>query len=98
MTHATVAASPVATVRARERAGRCARTDRVLLLLSVAGPEEHGRLIDELITANMPVAESIAARYRRRGIPDEDLEQVAYLALVRVARDYDPSRGRDFLA
>ena len=44
------------------------------------------------------VAESVAARYRRRGIPDQDLEQVAYLALVRVAHSYDPSRGHDFLS
>jgi RNA polymerase sigma-B factor len=40
----------------------------------------------------------VAARYRRRGIPDEDLEQVACLALVRAARRFDPARGHDFLS
>jgi RNA polymerase sigma-B factor len=55
-------------------------------------------LIDELIRLNMPVARSIAVRYRRRGIPDDDLEQVAYLALVRVAHTYDHASGHDFLS
>jgi len=86
------------TRRGRERAGRAERTAEVLDRLSRAGPTERDRLIGELVAVNMPVAESIAARYRRRGIPDEDLEQVAYLALVRVARSYDPDRGHDFLS
>jgi RNA polymerase sigma-B factor len=54
--------------------------------------------LDELIRLNMPVARSIAYRYRSRGIAVEDLEQVAYVALVRVARSYDHSAGHDFLS
>jgi RNA polymerase sigma-B factor len=46
----------------------------------------------------MPVAQSVAGRYRRRGIPVEDLEQVAYLALTRVAHAFESSRGHDFLS
>ncbi|CUR57953.1 Sigma-70 region 4 domain protein [metagenome] len=46
----------------------------------------------------MGVARAIAARYRNRGICDEDLEQVAYLALVRVAHAYDHSCGCDFMS
>lgn len=84
--------------RARERADRAERTQDLLDRMEGAGPRTRDRLVDELIDVNMPVAESIAARYRRRGIADEDLQQVAYLALVRVAHSYDSTRGHDFLS
>lgn len=45
----------------------------------------------------MPVAETIAGRYSRRGIAAEDICQVAYLALVRAALRFDPGRGTPFL-
>ena len=47
---------------------------------------------------NMCVAEAIASRYRGRGIAREDLEQVAYLALVKAVRGFDVLRGGDFLS
>jgi RNA polymerase sigma-B factor len=82
-----------------ERRDRAERTDDVLSRIDAARDEsERERLIEELIRLNMPVARSIAVRYRRRGIPDDDLEQVAYLALVRVAHSYDHSGGHDFLS
>lgn len=46
----------------------------------------------------MPVARSIAARFRSRGLDEQDLEQVAFLALTRAARRYDPDHERGFLA
>lgn len=46
----------------------------------------------------MGVARSVASRYANRGIEEEDLLQVAYLALTRAARDFDPQRDQDFLA
>lgn len=55
-------------------------------------------LRDHLVRVNMGVARSIASRYANRGIDEEDLLQVAYLALTRAARDYDTSRDDDFLA
>ncbi len=84
--------------RSRERLDRAERTNELLELIDRAGDREKKHLIDQLIEVNMPVAESVAARFRRRGIPDDDLEQVAYLALVRVAHTYDRSRGHDFLS
>lgn len=47
---------------------------------------------------NMPVARAIAHRYRHRGLSEEDLDQVAYLALVKAARRFDPGRADDFLS
>ncbi|GEP40541.1 RNA polymerase sigma factor [Nocardioides psychrotolerans] len=41
---------------------------------------------------------AVARRYRGRGIADEDLQQVACLALVRAVRRFDAGHDRDFLA
>jgi RNA polymerase sigma-B factor len=87
-----------ALTRSRERFDRAERTKELLDLIEEAEGRAKKELIDQLIQVNMPVAESVAARFRRRGIPDDDLEQVAYLALVRVAHAYDQSRGHDFLS
>lgn len=54
-------------------------------------------LLDEVVVLNIPVARSLAARYRDRGQPQEDLEQVAYLALTRAVHDFHPDRGEDLL-
>jgi len=88
-----------ATDHLHERRDRAARTEEVLDRLDDASSDAQRRdLIDELIRLNMPVARSIAVRYRRRGISDDDLEQVAYLALVRVAHNFDRAAGHDFLS
>ena len=36
-------------------------------------------------------------RFRNRGVPDDDLDQVASLALVRAAQRFDPDKADDFL-
>lgn len=59
---------------------------------------ERQRLLHDVTRANMPIARSIARRYRGRGLNEEDLEQVAYLALVYAVRHFDPTRGNDFLS
>jgi RNA polymerase sigma-B factor len=56
------------------------------------------RSVEELVHANLGIARSIALRYRNRGIPLEDLEQVARLGLVKAAQNFDPTRRNDFLA
>lgn len=62
-----------------------------------SGPERD-RLLDEVVLLNMCVARSVAARYRNRGVPQEDLEQVAQMALVRCVRKYDADRDHDLLS
>lgn len=52
---------------------------------------------DRLVVSHMAVARSIASRYRNRGVADDDLDAVAYLALVKAASRYDPAAGT-FLA
>jgi RNA polymerase sigma-B factor len=46
----------------------------------------------------MPVAAQVAARYRGRGVSQEDLNQVAYLGLVKAVQRFDFAPDRDFLS
>jgi RNA polymerase sigma-B factor len=94
-----VATTHPAHARACERSSRARRTAHILDELDrTTCPDRREHLFDELVEVNMGVARSIAARYRNRGIGDDDLVQVAYLALVRSARTYDHSTGHDFLS
>ncbi|VXC58064.1 sigma-70 family RNA polymerase sigma factor [Nocardioides sp. AX2bis] len=82
-------------------AERSARTTELLAAAATAAgtgdPAERDRLLDAVVELNMQVAEAVARRYAQRGIPLEDLTQVAYLALVRSVATYDPDRGEDLL-
>lgn len=51
-----------------------------------------------LIEHALPLARSLAARYRYTRQPREDLEQVASLALVKAVDGFDPERGASFAA
>jgi RNA polymerase sigma-B factor len=73
-------------------------TARLFELARDADAEECQRHEDEIIRTNMTVASDCARRYRGRGIATDDLEQVAYLGLVKAVRAFDPARGYDFLA
>ncbi len=46
----------------------------------------------------MPMAVDATRRFRGRGIATDDLEQVAYLGLVKAVQGFDPDRGHDFLS
>ena len=59
---------------------------------------ERKRLRDEVVVLNMGVARAIAARYRDRGIAEDDLLQAAYVGLVKAVQGFDPSYERDFLS
>ena len=88
------------TTRLRQdlpREVRRQETTRLFELAATATGEERDRLIDEVIIINTSVARTIAKRYANRGVPLEDLEQVAYLALVRAARKFDGELAEDFL-
>jgi RNA polymerase sigma-B factor len=78
------------------------RAERTALLLrtaaSASSATERARCEERVIEVNMPVAAQIAARYRGRGVPQEDLEQVAYLALVKSVHRYEYAEDRDFLS
>jgi RNA polymerase sigma-B factor len=73
------------------------RTARLLDQAQAADDDERRRLLDEVVLLNIPVARSLAARYRNRGQPLEDLEQVACLALTHAVATFRPDRGDDLL-
>lgn len=73
-------------------------TERLLGLCRTADEESRARLQDQVVELNMQVAVDVARRYRSRGVAIEDLEQVAYLGLVKAARGFDPERASDFLS
>jgi RNA polymerase sigma-B factor len=59
---------------------------------------ERQYLLERVVVLNMAVARSAARRYYDRGIPAEDLDQVAYMSLVAAAQRYRPGKGNSFLA
>jgi RNA polymerase sigma-B factor len=76
------------------------KTTRALLSRRAATTDEDLRqsLLNEAIELNLSIAHSIATRFRGRGVEAEDLDQVAYLGLVKAARSYDPDTDTPFLA
>ena len=76
------------------------RHTKVLFERAVGQPpgDERSQTLGAIVVLNVPVARSIARRYRDRGCELEDLEQTAYLALVRAVDHFDVASGHDFLA
>ena len=54
------------------------------------------RVREEIVRRFMPLARSLAMRYRRRTESLDDLVQVANLGLVKAVEGYDPGRGTPF--
>jgi RNA polymerase sigma-B factor len=91
-----VSAIEPASLSDADRAGRSARL--LALMSETDDPAERDALRAEVVVLNMRVARAIARRYRRRGLPEDDLEQVAYVGLVNAVNRFDPSHERDFLS
>lgn len=88
-----------ATVSALSSSPRESRTLELYRRIEDCTDEsERSQLLDTVVLLNMPVARSIALRYRDRGENIDDLCQVAYLGLVKASRGFDWRRGHDFLA
>lgn len=86
------------SARASRRDHRNAQTDRLLHLAAHQRGSARQELLGQVIELNSGVARSIAHRYRNRGESAEDLDQVAYLGLVKAVNTYDPEKGFVFLA
>ncbi len=94
---ATTGDAPLSDHRDLRPEERKRRTTLLLDRAQHATGAERDRLLDEVIVINIPVATSLAARYRHRGQPLEELEQVACLALTKAVRAFRPDRGEDLL-
>jgi RNA polymerase sigma-B factor len=75
-----------------DRARRQRQDQRLMRL--VQGGDDHAR--EELIERYMPLARSLALRYRRASEPLDDLIQVASVGLVKSVDRWDPDRGLAF--
>jgi RNA polymerase sigma-B factor len=77
------------------------RAERVRDLLersaACTDPAEQQRLRKTVVTEYLPVARSLASRYSGRGVERCDLEQLAFLGLVKAVRRWQPGRSDDFL-
>jgi RNA polymerase sigma-B factor len=86
----TIAAAPVGD-----------RAQRVRELLEVTAactdPAQQQLLRKSVVTEYLPVARSLAGRYSGRGVERADLEQLAFLGLVKAVRRWEPGRSEDFL-
>src|SRR3954468_2928941 len=60
--------------------------------------DERQQLLEMVIVRHIDLAHAEASRYRSRGVPLDDLRQVAALALTKAARGYDVTAGHDFLS
>ncbi len=86
------------TTRTLPRAERSERTAALLAEVAQESGSRRRDLLDEIVTINMQVADAVAQRHARRGVPVDDLRQVAYVALVRAVHQFDPAMDRDLLS
>lgn len=77
---------------------RRVETARLLSRARATRGETRARYENDVIRINMQVALEVARRYHGRGIAAEDIDQVAYLGLIKAVRGFDPTLGDDFLS
>ena len=74
-----------------------ARTELFRLRRLPGDDPEYDGLREHVIAEYMSYARFVARRFRQRGEPAQDLEQVAYLGLVKAVDNFDPDYGTTFL-
>ena len=58
--------------------------------------EDHQEARQQLVMSHMNLVRYLANKYKNRGEPREDIEQVGYLGLLKAIDRFDPSRGLEF--
>ena len=92
-------ATPVITETSESRSeSRSEQSVRLFVERTTASSGEQAALEEQLVRLNMPLARDLARRFRGRGIADDDLEQVAYLGLVKAVKGFAPDRGHEFVS
>jgi RNA polymerase sigma-70 factor (sigma-B/F/G subfamily) len=59
-------------------------------------PAQHRALRERIVESCMPAAQRIARRYTRSSEPIADLEQVAYVGLIKAVDGFDPEKLLEF--
>ncbi|TKV57639.1 sigma-70 family RNA polymerase sigma factor [Nakamurella flava] len=89
---------PAATISSAPSRDRACRMRELLdEAESCVDERRQQRLRQQVVTEYLPVARSIAARYSGRGVERSDLDQLAYLGLVKAVRRWRPGLSEDFL-
>jgi RNA polymerase sigma-B factor len=89
---------PVHCSTAADRAAREAATRELMERRAASTDEdERQRLLEEVVELNIEMARGIARRFRGRGAEADDLEQVAYLGLVKAAHHYKLEADTPFI-
>ncbi len=80
---------------------RVERAEHTARLIAAAqqttDPAEADELHSYVVLINRGVAESVARRYRNRGVPLDDLNQVAFEGLTKAVGRFDPTLRNDLL-
>ena len=80
------------------RAERSRLTEQLLQLAHATTDRvESAALRERVVLLNRRVAEAVAARYRGRGVAQEDLDQAAYEGLTKAVDKFDPTLRNDLL-
>jgi RNA polymerase sigma-B factor len=92
--------SPNLTVRTAptSNAERDQLTVELLVQAQQGDPLHRQSAEAEAVELNLPLARYLASRYRGRGIPEDDLVQVAYVGLMKAVRGFSPERTNGFAA
>ena len=85
--------TPSSAARPRERPDAAAEEDALFVEFRRTGSR---RLRNELVERHMGLAAHVARRFGRRGPSDDDLRQVAFLALVKAVDRFEPDRNVAF--
>lgn len=77
----------------------CGLDGRAAVRRNCGGPTDPERSRrNELIRRNLPLARRLACRFTRRGVPRDDLIQVASVGLIMAVDRFDANRGVPFEA
>jgi RNA polymerase sigma-B factor len=64
----------------------------------VSPPDQTRSDRNDRVLAHLHLVDPFVRRYAMRGVPTDDLRQIAYLGLVQAAERFDPERGQSFEA
>jgi RNA polymerase sigma-B factor len=59
---------------------------------------DYSRLRERIVGRCLPIADHIARRFAQRGEPEEDLQQVARMALIKAVDRFDAEVGDNFVS
>jgi RNA polymerase sigma-B factor len=93
-----VSSVPTQCHSARDRAARESATQELFRRRERSTDEaERQELLEAIVELNIEIARGIAQRFRHKGPEVEDLEQVAYLGLMKAAHGYKLAADTPFI-